>query len=81
MKNQTNIYTELSNKYGVPRQVIEVICNSPFKFTNEVMSRKDPKPVMLAYIGKIRFKKRYLKKFQDEREKDDEEGKPNEVAS
>lgn len=45
------------------------------------MSRKDPKPVMLAYIGKIRFKKRYLKKFQDEREKDDEEGKPNEVAS
>ncbi len=59
MRNQTSIYTKLSNKYNIPYQVIEVICNSPFKFANQSISNLDPKPVMFAYLGKIKIKKRY----------------------
>ena len=59
MRNQTSIYTKLSNKYNIPYQVIEVICNSPFKFTNQIITDLDPKPVMFAYLGKFKIKKRY----------------------
>ncbi len=59
MRNQTSIYTKLSNKYNIPYQVIEVICNSPFKFANQSISNLDPKHVMFAYLGKIKIKKRY----------------------
>lgn len=63
MRNQTSIYTKLSNKYNIPYQVIEVICNSPFKFTNQIITDLDPKPVMFAYLGKIKIKKRYEEKY------------------
>lgn len=59
MRNQTSIYTKLNNKYNLPYQVVEVICNSPFKFTNKVITELDPKPVMFAYLGKFKIKKRY----------------------
>ena len=59
MRNQTSIYTKLSNKYNIPYQVIEVICNSPFKFANKAITEFDPKPVMMAYLGKFKVKKRY----------------------
>lgn len=59
MRNQTSIYTKLSNKYNLPYQVIEVICNSPFKFTNDRITNFDPKSVMFAYLGKFKIKKRY----------------------
>lgn len=59
MRNQTSIYTKLSNKYNIPYQVVEVICNSPFKFTNQVITNLDPKSVMFAYLGKFKVKKRY----------------------
>lgn len=61
MRNQTSIYTKLSNKYNIPYQVVEVICNSPFKFTNEAITALDAKPVMFAYLGKFKVKKRYEK--------------------
>ncbi len=59
MRNQTSIYTKLSNKYNLPYQVIEVICNSPFKFANKAITELDPKPIMMAYLGKIKIKHRY----------------------
>ena len=55
------IYTELSNKYNLPYQVIEVICNSPFKFAKAVMADDDDKKdIMFAYLFKIKLKKCYL---------------------
>lgn len=61
IKKAKSIYTELSNKYNLPYQVIEVICNSPFRFANDVISNYDDKPIRFAYIGKIKVKKRYEK--------------------
>lgn len=59
MRNQTSIYTKLSNKYNIPYQVVEVICNSPFKFVNKAITELDPKPVMMAYLGKFKVKRRH----------------------
>ena len=53
---QSNIYRQLADRYDVPIQVIEVICNSPFKFTNKVMADPtDNRSIMLAYLFKIKF--------------------------
>ena len=57
---KVNIYTQLSNKYSIPSQVIEVICNSPFKFAKEVMSNDDDtKDIMFAYLFKLKLKNKY----------------------
>lgn len=59
-RNKTSIYTELANKYNIPYQVIEVICNSPFKFAKEIMSDDDDqKDIMFAYLFKLKLKKIY----------------------
>lgn len=56
---QSNIYRQLADRYDVPIQVIEVICNSPFKFTNKVMADPiDNRSIMLAYLFKIKLKNR-----------------------
>lgn len=59
MRNQTSIYTKLSNKYNIPYQVVEVICNSPFKFANKAITELDLKPIMMAYLGKFKVKRRH----------------------
>ena len=57
---KVNIYTQLSNKYSIPSQVIEVICNSPFRFAKEVMSNNDDtKDIMFAYLFKLKLKNKY----------------------
>ena len=57
---KVNIYTQLSNKYSIPSQVIEVICNSPFGFAKEVMSNDDDtKDIMFAYLFKLKLKNKY----------------------
>lgn len=59
-KKPNSIYTQLSNKYGLPYQVIEVVCNSPFKFCKEIMAdENDAKDIMFAYLFKIKLKKRF----------------------
>ena len=59
MAKKQNIYQELGSKYNLPQHVIEVICNSPFKFTNKVMADpSDPRTIMLAYLFKIKLKTR-----------------------
>lgn len=59
MKDQPSIYTKLSNKYNLPYQIIEVICNSPFRFTNEAITNMDNKAIRFTYLGKIKLKKKY----------------------
>lgn len=61
MQNHQNIYSKLSKKYNIPYPIIEVICNSPFRFTNAVITNLDSKPVRFPYLGKIKLKKRYEK--------------------
>ena len=59
MEISTNIHSVLASKYKLPQNVIEVICNSPFKFTNKVMADpNDNHTVMLAYLFKIKLKTR-----------------------
>lgn len=59
-QKRVSIYTELANKYDLPYQVIEVICNSPFKFAKEVMADdEDNKDIMFAYLFKIKLKKKF----------------------
>lgn len=68
-KKNTNIITQLSNKYQLPAPVIEVICNSPFKFAKDVISNdNDTKTIMFAYLFKLKLKKKYekLKQLEDE---------------
>lgn len=59
-EKQLSIYTAIANKYNLPRQVVEVICNSPFRFAKEKMADDtDWKPIMFAYLFKIKLKKKY----------------------
>ena len=59
MEISTNIHSVLASKYKLPQNVIEVICNSPFKFTNKVMADlEDSRTIMLAYLFKIKLKNR-----------------------
>ena len=59
-QKKVSIYTELANKYNLPYQVIEVICNSPFKFAKQVMADdNDDKDIMFAYLFKIKLKKKF----------------------
>ena len=63
-QRKVSVYTELANKYNLPYQVIEVICNSPFKFAKQVMADEDDdKDIMLAYLFKFKLKKKF--KCQD----------------
>lgn len=52
--------TELSRKYNLPPQVIEVICNHPFLFASRRISEGDKRPIMFTYLGKIKMKKKYV---------------------
>ena len=68
INKKVSIYTKLSNKYCLPYPVIEVICNSPFKFAKRVISGEiEYKPVMLAYLFKLKLKKRYEKENDENR--------------
>lgn len=66
IQKDKNIYTKLSNKYNIPYQVIEVICNHPFKFANSIISdENNEKPIMFGYLFKIKKKKRYAKEITE----------------
>ena len=59
-QKKVSIYTELANKYNLPYQVIEVICNSPFKFAKQVIANdEDNKDIMFAYLFKLKLKKKF----------------------
>ena len=58
MKNQPSIYTKLSNKYNLPYHVIEVICNSPFRFANEAITNME---FILDYFGLLTVLKIWMR--------------------
>lgn len=61
-----SIYTKLANKYNLPVQVIEVICNHPFKFANSIISNPDNiKSIMFGYLFKLKLKKKYAKEVSE----------------
>lgn len=62
MRTPQSIYSKLGNLYKVPPKVVEVICNSPFKFAKEAMSNFTDKPIRLQYLGKFKLKKKYEQK-------------------
>lgn len=64
-KTGVNIYSELSSKYNLPVPIIKVICNHPFLFANRKITEFDKRPLMFAYLGKIKLKKIYEKDSQD----------------
>lgn len=65
----SNIYIQLANKYNIPHQVVEVICNHPFKFANRVISNdEDTKTIMFGYLLKIKPKRKYEKTRENEKQ-------------
>lgn len=55
-----NIFTQLSTKYNLPQQVIEVICKHPFLFASRsIANEEDERSLMFAYLGKLKIKKKY----------------------
>ena len=59
-KKDKSIYTKLANKYNLPYQVVEVICNHPFRFANRVIADdNDERVLMFGYLFKIKLKKKY----------------------
>lgn len=59
-KYERSIYTQLANKYQLPSYVIEVICNSPFGFSNRHITQDNDKSIMMTYLGKFKKKRIYL---------------------
>lgn len=65
----SNIYIQLANKYNIPHQVVEVICNHPFKFANRViLNDEDTKTIMFGYLFKIKPKRKYEKTGENEKQ-------------
>ena len=67
-KTGTSVFTNLSNKYNLPIQVIKVICNHPFLFANRRIAENDTKPIMFMYLGKIKMKKKYEQEINQAKE-------------
>ena len=69
MTKKQNIYQQLASEYNIPQHVVEVICNSPFKFANKVMQDpEDTTPIMFAYLFKIKLKNYYATTKQRQRD-------------
>ena len=60
---EVSVYTKLSNKYNIPYQVIEVICNHPFMFlSRKIADDEDETNIMFTHLGKFKIKNRYKHK-------------------
>lgn len=65
IKQDKSIYTQLANKYNLSSQVIEVICNHPFKFASErIADDTNTKPIMFGYLFKLKLKKKFLEEHE-----------------
>jgi hypothetical protein len=66
MERKKNIYLELSKKYSINRNIVEVICNSPFSFAAKIIANdSDEKTIMFPFFGKLRLKKQHRGKKAD----------------
>lgn len=53
-------YKTLAEKHNIPINVVEVICNSPFRFTvDKMQDQEDLTTFMYAYFGKIKLKNKF----------------------
>lgn len=60
---KTDIHSVLARKYGIRRNVIEVICNHPFIFASRrIGDPDDEKTIMFSYLGKIKMKRKLIGK-------------------
>ena len=60
---EVSVYTKLSNKYNIPYQIIEVICNHPFMFlSTKIAADEDETNIMFTHLGKFKIKNRYKHK-------------------
>lgn len=65
IKQDKSIYTQLANKYNIPSQVVEVICNHPFKFASErIADDTNTKSIMFGYLFKFKLKKKFLEEHE-----------------
>lgn len=63
-----NIFSELSQKYNLPTQIIKAICIHPFLFANRKISQRDQRPLMFTYLGKIKIKKNHERQEDNQTE-------------
>jgi hypothetical protein len=62
---KSDIYTELSKKYSLHRNIIIQICNHPFVFgSRRISDDSDEKSIMYPYFGKIKLKNRFKNRKQ-----------------
>ena len=62
------IIKELSEKYNLPKEVIEKIIRSPFKYTVQVMAKGEFKPIRHPYLGVFAVKPGRLDKLNSKNE-------------
>ena len=63
---EVSVYTKWSNKYDIPYQIIEVICNHPFMFlSRKIADDDDETNIMFTHLGKFKIKNRYKHKEND----------------
>lgn len=63
-----NIFSELSQKYNLPTQIIKIICIHPFLFANRKISQRDQRPLMFTYLGKIKIKRNHERQEDNQTE-------------
>lgn len=63
--------TELSHKYNIDPNIIQVICNHPFLFAAQKIRENDSKPIRFMYLGKFKMKRKYAQ--ENSKDKQDTE--------
>jgi len=80
MIDHADKYRKISEKYNIPIEVAQKICDSQFDFTKSVISKGSDEPVYLQYIGRFFVypnRRRYVKERQERIRKINEERKKN----
>ena len=62
-------YKALSEKYGLPLEVVQKICDSQFEFAKTIISEGKDEPVQLQFLGKFLVKPNRRKHVQEKRER------------
>jgi len=63
LSKNKDIYSILSEKHGLHKSVVSIICNHPFVFAaRRIPDLDDEKSLMFIYLFKIRLKNRFKTK-------------------
>lgn len=55
----SSIIHQLGLKYGLPDEVVQLICTSTFEFIADRIRNSDSKDMRLYYLGKFKMKNKY----------------------